>query len=83
MPQKYFEAIVTNSHQFIFPFFWPQRKPLLQLTYVAEGVLLVLSRILTVLIPIQLARVADILYKGNGMCFYLLLWLFLSVISQN
>ncbi|OAX84157.1 hypothetical protein ACJ72_01484 [Emergomyces africanus] len=50
----------------ILPFYWPSRKPKLQLLYVGVGICMALERIMNIIIPLQIGTITNILSKNDG-----------------
>ncbi|OJD18092.1 hypothetical protein AJ78_01864 [Emergomyces pasteurianus Ep9510] len=50
----------------ILPFYWPSRKPKLQLLYVGVGICMVFERVMNIIIPLQIGTITNILSKNDG-----------------
>lgn len=48
------------------PFFWPSKRPDLQLLYVGIALCLAAERIMNIAIPLQIGLITNILSDGNG-----------------
>ncbi|KAL2364964.1 hypothetical protein RJZ56_002112 [Blastomyces dermatitidis] len=71
-------AFITNLRAIV-PFYWPSRKPKLQLRYLGVGVCMVLQRIMNIVLPLQIGLITNILSKNNGIFPWKELSLFVSL----
>ncbi|PGH30600.1 hypothetical protein GX50_06638 [[Emmonsia] crescens] len=58
-------AFIANLRALV-PFYWPSRKPKLQLLYLGVGICLVFQRIMNILLPLQIGLITNILSKNDG-----------------
>ncbi|PGH23340.1 hypothetical protein AJ80_02593 [Polytolypa hystricis UAMH7299] len=58
--------VIVKDFKMLAPFFWPSRKPHLQLLYVAVSILLLVERVLNIVVPLQIGQITNLLSQGNG-----------------